>query len=79
MNPNSTLGQRHLGDAELHRAGGIGNAQLVVGVDLLQPLFLAGGNDDLAGRDAVVGDQFIANTLEVQCLNACAARQNSAP
>ena len=50
------LGQRLLGDDKLYWTSRIGNAQLVISINLFQPLFLAGRHHDFAGRNAVVGD-----------------------
>ena len=68
------LGQGFLGDHELHRAGRVANAPLVVRLDALQPPFLAGGDDDGLGGNAVVVDEFSPDPRGVQRLDAGAAR-----
>ena len=67
------LRQCLLRDHEFHWAGRVGNTQLVLGIDLLQPLFLSSGHDNLTGRDAVIGDQLVLHLLEIQCLDSGAA------
>ena len=68
------LRQCLLRDHEFHWAGRVGNTLLVLGIDLLQPLFLSSGHDNLAGRDAVIGDQLVLHLLEIQRLDSGAAR-----
>jgi hypothetical protein len=56
------------------RTGRVGNAQLVIGVDLLQPFSSPVATTISLGRNAVIGDQLGAHPLEIQRFDAGAAR-----
>ena len=66
--------QRFLGDHELYRASRVGDAELVLFLDSLQPTFLAGSDHDLIGKDALVLQQLLSYPVRVQRLHALPAR-----